>query len=284
MHEANISGPAMTNFRYMLIAFDRPRLWPLLAALAAPPAAALEWSATEIEFLHSSRFREPFNPNAVTKQIVTLQHANGYRLGRNFMFVDLIQSGNQERDALGNPESPTEVYAEAYTTLSLSRMSKSSFAGSPLRDVGLTAGINIGAKDSAFNPEPRIFLAGLTLDFAVPRGFFNLDLLGYWDRGCNAGGCPGYRGSYQITPSWSIPFSLGGVDAEFAGFIDFIGARGAGTTHQVLSQPQLRFDIGKPFGHKGQLYAGVEYQYWRNKFGIAGLDESHPQLLLAWKF
>lgn len=263
-------------------AFSRISL--LTIALAPLPAAALEWSATEIEVLHSSRFREPGNPNEVGKNILSLQHAHGYSMGRNFMFVDLIQSGNQERDGAGNPESPTEIYGEAYTTLSLSRLTGKPLVGGLLRDVGLTAGINIGAKDSAFNPEPRIYLAGVTVDFAVPRGFFNVDLLGYWDHGCNSLGCPDYRSSYQITPSWSIPFSLGAVDGEFAGFVDFIGSRGAGTVYQVLSQPQLRFDIGKPFGNKGQLYAGVEYQYWRNKFGNAGVNESHPQVLLLWKF
>lgn len=257
----------------------------LLAACLAPlHAVALEWSATEIEYLRSSRFREPGNTNDVGKHIVSLQHANGYSLGRNFLFVDLIKSGNQERDFSGNPESPREIYGEAYTTLSLSRLSGTPLAGGPLRDVGLTAGLNLGSKNSQFNPEPRVTLAGVTVDFAVPRGFFNVDLLGYWDHGCNSLGCPDYRATYQITPAWSIPFSLGGVDGEFAGFIDFIGARGAGTVHQVLSQPQLRFDIGKPLGRKGQLYAGIEYQYWRNKFGNGGVDESHPQLLLAWKF
>ncbi len=258
--------------------------WMLAASWAPCPAAALEWSATEIEYLHSAGFREPFNPDRVMKDIVTLQHVNGYRLGRNFMFVDLVQSGNQERDAFGSRESPTEIYGEAYTTLSLSRLSGRSFAAGPVRDVGLTAGINLGAKNSRFNPEPRVYLAGLTVDFAVPRGFFNVDLLGYWDHGCHGGGCPDYRASYQVTPSWSIPFRLAGVDGEFTGFIDYIGSRGAGSVHQVLSQPQLRFDIGKPFGRKGQLYAGIEHQYWRNKFGVAGVNESHPQWLLVWKF
>jgi len=268
----------MSNFSGKDYAMHLANLLLTVVCLTPLHATALEWSATEIEFLHSSRFREPGNTNDVSKNIVTLQYANGYSLGRNFIFVDLVKSGDQE------PGSPREIYGEAYTTLSLSRLSGKPLVGGPLRDVGLTAGINIGSKNSQFNPEPRVHLAGVTVDFAVPRGFFNVDLLGYWDHGCNSGGCPDYRSTYQITPAWSIPFSLGGVDGEFAGFIDFIGARGAGTVHQVLSQPQLRFDIGKPLGHKGQLYAGIEYQYWRNKFGNNGVNESHPQLLLLWTF
>jgi nucleoside-specific outer membrane channel protein Tsx len=262
---------------------------PLLAMLSAVSlaptrAVALEWSATEIQYLHGARYREPFNPDNVSKDIVTLQHADGYSLGRNFLFIDWIESGRRERDLAGNPEAPTEIYGEAYTTLSLGKLTGKSWAFGPLRDLGLTVGLNLGNKDSQFHPEPRVYLAGITLDFAPPRGFFNVDLLGYWDHGCNRGGCPAYHGSYQITPAWSLPFSLGGVDGEFAGFIDFIGSRGAGSVAQVLSQPQLRFDVGKPFGYKGRFYAGIEYQYWRNKFGSDGVNESHPQLLLLGKF
>jgi nucleoside-specific outer membrane channel protein Tsx len=259
----------------------------LACILNATSAAALEWSATEIELLYSDHFREPFNPDRVSKTIVSLQHANGYSLGRNFMFVDMAKSGNQERDLANNPEAPTEVYGEAYTTLSLSRLSDHSLATGPVKDVGLTVGINIGSKNSQLHPKPKVYLAGVTIDFAVPRGFFNVDLLGYQDHGCFDGiaSCPNYRATYQITPAWSLPFKLGSVDGEFAGFIDFIGARGAGTVRQVLSQPQLRFDIGQPLlGRKGQLYAGIEYQYWHNKFGNQGVDEHHPQLLLLWKF
>jgi hypothetical protein len=29
---------------------------------------------------------------------------------------------------------------------------------------------------------------------------------------------------------------------------------------------------------------GIEWQYWRSKFGISGLNESFPQALLFWKF
>lgn len=266
----------------------RLRLIAVLVLGGASGAAnALEWSATEIEYLYSRNFREPFNPDPVTKHIVTFQHADGYSLGRNFLFVDAVQSGDQERNLSNNPESPSEIYGEAYTTLSLSRLGGGDLAFGPFKDIGLTFGINIGDKDSQLHPTPKIYLAGVTLDFAVDKGFFNVDVLGYWDHGCFDGlpACPNYKAAFQITPAWSLPFSLGSVDAEFAGFIDIIGSRGAGTVRQVLSQPQLRFDIGKPLlGRKGRFYAGIEYQFWHNKFGNRGVDESHPQLLILWKF
>lgn len=262
-------------------------LFALAGCVFSASAAALDWSATEVEYLYSGNFREPFNPQDVAKRIVTFQHADGYSLGRNFLFVDLVKSGDQERDLSNNPESPTEIYGEAYTTLSLTRLSGRDFGFGPFKDLGLTLGINIGDKDSQLHPKPKVYLAGFTLDFKLDKGFFNVDVLGYWDHGCYDGinSCPDYKATYQITPAWFVPFTLGSLDAEFAGFVDIIGSRGAGTVRQVLSQPQLRFDIGHPLlGRKGRLYAGIEYQYWHNKFGNRGVDESHPQLLLLWKF
>ena len=37
-------------------------------------------------------------------------------------------------------------------------------------------------------------------------------------------------------------------------------------------------------GRKGQFYAGVEWQYWHNKFGIDGVTESVAQAQLKWLF
>lgn len=264
----------------------RPFAAAAALALAAAPALALDWTANEVQLLHSNRFREPGNPNRVAKTTVTLQHASGYSLGRNFAFIDMLKSDNRERNLSGQPESPTEFYGEAYTTLSLSKLSGTGLGFGPFKDFGLTAGINAGHKNSQLRSRPLAYLAGVTLDFDVPRGFFNIDVLAYKDHSCLAGisSCPNYRGTQQITPSWSLPFSVGGIDAEFAGFADFIGSRGPGTARQVLAQPQLRVDIGKPMGTPGKVYAGIEYQYWRNKFGTDGLNESHPQVLLLMKF
>ncbi len=47
---------------------------------------------------------------------------------------------------------------------------------------------------------------------------------------------------------------------------------------------QLRLDVGDLLDHPGRLYLGVEYQYWRNKFGMNGLSERLPQALLVWRF
>jgi hypothetical protein len=42
--------------------------------------------------------------------------------------------------------------------------------------------------------------------------------------------------------------------------------------------------VGDLWGNSGHFYAGIEYQYWHNKYGIKGLNESVPQVLVLWKF
>jgi hypothetical protein len=32
------------------------------------------------------------------------------------------------------------------------------------------------------------------------------------------------------------------------------------------------------------LWAGIEWEYWDDKFGIEGLNESFPKALVVWEF
>lgn len=255
---------------------------PCLAAAifaAAAPASAFDWSDTEIQYLYGKEFREPFNPRDVSKHIITLQHADGHAYGRNFAFVDMLKSDARDDHA-------TEVYGEGYASFSLSKMSGRPWSGGALRDVNLTVGVNYGRKSyTAYDVEPRVLLPGITLDLKLPGfDFFNVDILAYVDRGRFDGrdnGC--HETTYQITPAWKLPFTAGAEKFSFEGFADFIGAHG-NCVSQILTQPQLRWDVGNHFGKAGRVFVGVEYQYWRNKFGIDGLRDSFPQALLAGKF
>lgn len=249
----------------------------LTLALSAQAHAA-EWSDTEIQYLHGAEFREPFNSEDVTKDIITLQHASGYEWGRVFGFMDALQSN-------GRDEHASELYAEGYASLSLSKLSGATFSNAVVRDINLTAGINYGYKAyKGYGVNPRVLLAGITIDFNLPAfDFFNVDMLAYVDRGRFDGrdnGC--HAETYQITPAWKMPFNIGKARFSFEGFTDFIGKHG-NCERQILAQPQLRLDLGHYFNLENKLYMGVEYQYWHNKYGIEGLRESHPQALLVWK-
>jgi len=248
----------------------------LAFSLCATPLYAAEWSSTELQGLHGRGFHEPFNPNDVAKRIVTLTNSSGFSWGSTYFFVDHLQSDSQDAKA-------REFYGELYVNPSLGKLTGQDFKTRYLRDISLTLGVNYGDKNTGANP--RVLLPGVTFNADLPGfSFFDLSVLGYRDRGrfngaatsCNAD-------TYQITPAWKLPFRVGRLSMSFEGFVDLIGAHG-NCARQVLSQPQLRLDVGDLFGHPNKVYAGVEYQYWHNKFGASGLNEHLPQALVVWGF
>jgi nucleoside-specific outer membrane channel protein Tsx len=85
----------------------------------------------------------------------------------------------------------------------------------------------------------------------------------------------------QVTLVWGAPFSLGPVDFLFEGFLDYAYGNDP-SEDNLLTAPRLLLDVGKFFGAPGTLQAGVEYQIWRNKFGIDGIDEDVAQLMVKW--
>lgn len=253
-----------------------------LAALAAAvgigmqSARAAIWSDTEVQLLHGNKFQEPFNPDDVSKTIVTFQHASGWEYGRNFFFFDALKSNDKDNNA-------GEIYGEWYPTFSFGKIFDKDLKFGIVKDVGFTAGLNYGAKSNGANPE--VYLPGITVDFDLPGfAFFNVDFLAYMDRGRFDGASNGcHSDTYQITPSWKLPFTIGPTKWSFEGFADFIGDHGA-CEFQILTQPQIRLDVGNFIGKPDKLYVGIEYQYWKNKFGMKDLDDNFPQLLGVWKF
>jgi len=265
---------------------SRRKIGLALALIAAAfgfstTAGAADWSDNEVHVLHGSKFHDQGNNVDTKKTILTLQHASGYKYGRNFFFVDMIKSDATDSRA-------SEIYGEWYHTVSLSKLQGKDWSKDFVRDIGITGAINYGSKNDAFGSNPRVLLLGPTFDLNVPGfAFFNVDVLAYHDTGRfnGFGGgklCGSTETTYQVTPAWLLPFNVGGAKFSFTGFMDIIGKHGT-CARTILTQPQLRWDVGNHFGKSDTVFLGIEYQYWRNKFGIQGRRDNFPQLLLVWK-
>ncbi|WP_018405553.1 hypothetical protein [Marinobacter gelidimuriae] len=68
-----------------------------------------------MQLLRGTQFHDSGNGTDIAKTIVTLQHASGYKYGRNFFFVDMIKSDSADNNA-------GEVYGEYRHTLSISKI------------------------------------------------------------------------------------------------------------------------------------------------------------------
>ncbi|MFA5941831.1 MAG: hypothetical protein WC809_20980 [Sinimarinibacterium sp.] len=271
-------------------------LGPILLAGAAMvshavPCPAADWSDTLLGYRFGTQYREPANDSDIAKSIVTVQHVSGYTYGTNFFNLDLLLSDSADPAADGGGGA-AEAYFVYRHGLSLGALLGAPLKLGPVRDLGMTAGLDLNTKNDAFGSRKRKFAIGPTLHFDV-ADVLNVSLLYQTER--NRNGIVGtevrFRDTYDLNIVWNIPFNVG-LPARWKGFVDYIGAKGKdgfgqSTEPETLIETAVLLDIGAIAARKGVLYGGVGYQYWRNKFGnppSAGTTASVPQLAVEAHF
>ena len=249
----------------------------LLAAAFAPLVHAADWSDTYIGFRAGNRYAEPFGRNDIHKNIFNLGHVSGYKYGSNFFNVDYLMSDNKDPAFAGASSGAREFYAVYRHTLDAEKVFGTPYKFGPMRGWGLTAGFDVNTKDDAgYNSKKQMLVLGPTLFVDVP-GFLNVSLL--YLRESNAPystfsntGVPRYtyKTHPMLTAAWGIP--IGATGLSFEGFANWIASKGknefgGGTKPETNVDAQVMYDLGAVTGKKGQFKVGIEYQYWRNKFG-----------------
>jgi hypothetical protein len=240
--------------------------------VAAASASSAEFSDTSISYRYGTQFREPFNPDDITKSIVALTHASGYAYGQNFVNVDFLFSNYKDPSTVGG-SGAQEAYVVYRNTVDIGKVLGKQLNYSVLRGVGLTAGFDANTKnDYGYASKKRMLVLGPTLSFDVP-GFLNIGVL--YLRESNAPVGHPQRYTYKthpmLTSSWLIP--LPDPRFQFEGFVNYIAAKGKDefggpTKPETDFDGQIMFDVsGFAGGTKGLFRVGVEYQFWKNKFG-----------------
>ncbi|WP_425334649.1 outer envelope protein [Paucibacter sediminis] len=247
-----------------------------LSLLAAGLSAqAADWSDSSIGYRYGSKFAEPYNPQDISKNILNLTHASGYKYGTNFFNADLLLSDSKDPSSAGSKDGAHEVYVVYRHTLDLEKVSGSPFKFGPVRGLGVTAGFDFNTKtDAGYNSKKRMLVAGPTLMLDVP-GFLNVSLLGLKESNAPYSTFSGtatprydYKFHWMLTAAWAIPFNVG-IPLSFEGYANFIAAKGRDefggqTARETNVDMQLMYDLS---GGKNTFKLGLEYQYWKNKFG-----------------
>ncbi|UTW02173.1 DUF5020 family protein [Amphritea atlantica] len=227
----------------------------MLSTLSASASAEMLWSSFSLSYLNGSDY-EVGDPD---RQVVTVEHASGHSWGDNFFFLDRLESDNGD----------SENYMELSPRLSLSSLTDSDLSFGPVNDLLLAGTWESG---EGFDN----FLAGIGVSLDVPGfKYFNANL---------------YRvnndkssDDTQLTLTWGLPFALSEAEFLYDGFIDWTTSESDKASEMNFTS-QLKWNAGKLIGTKAPVYVGVEYAYWNNKFGIDGVDERNPALLLKWHF
>ncbi len=272
-------------------------------AVATTAVQAEDWSATEIH-LQYGNLEKAFQGSGGGAEtdgttIITFQHAGGWKYGDNFFFIDYLNYGKTEVEEGRGSHSDDEFYGEWYSNFSLGAITGSELKFGPVKDIGLIAGFNFAAE-----VDTLYYLPGVRLALNIPGfAFANVDITAYIQNGSSApvdGVSIREDDAFMVDFNWAYPFKIGGTSWSIEGHIEYIdGAdqdvrivvlggviNNTGERESwILAQPQLRFDLGEAIGGAaGQLYVGLEYQFWKNKLGAADTDESVAQLLAVWHF
>ena len=239
---------------------------------------AAEWSDTSISYRYGTQFAEPFNSNAISKDILGLTHVSGYKYGSNFFNVDLLLSDKKDPASAGSTNGAQEAYVVYRHTLDLGKVTGSPFKFGPMRGVGIDAGFDFNVKtDAGYNSKKRMVVAGPSLMMDVP-GFLNVSLLELWESNApystfSSTSTPrySYKPHMMLNLAWGIP--LGSLPLSFEGFANFIAAKGknefgGSTAAETNIDMQVMYDMSGAVGAgKNSFKLGLEYQYWKNKFG-----------------
>lgn len=229
-------------------------------------AAQLLWHAENVALLHGDDY-EIAPPEQTT---LTVEHASGWAWGDLFAFVDVTRfhhSGGEHA-----------VYSEWNPRLSMSWLTDSPWTFGPISDVFVATTVEMGTGDI----ENLLIGPGLSL---TVKGFDFLNVNAQY-------ALPRYgetRG-WQLTSAWSTSFALWCSRVVFEGYTDWVVANRAGGHANVHINPQLKLDVG-PWVNAapGHWYAGIEYDYWRHKFGLADspalpTHQNTYSLMMQYKF
>ncbi|MEN9426337.1 MAG: hypothetical protein RLZZ220_686 [Pseudomonadota bacterium] len=237
------------------------------------------------------------------KHVLQFGHASGYAYGQNFLNLDVLQSDKNDPSS-GADTGATEFYLTYRHQLHLGKLLDKDLSFGPVKEVALTAGFDLNTKNTAFAPRKRLVVAGPTLKFNVPAGFFDLSLLAgkEWNH-CGLAFCTdhehGFDAQWILSAAWGVPFQAGPVPLKFQGFINYNSEKGKDysgvkTEAETLLRTSLMVDVGQiAAGRKNTLLLGVGYEMWLNKFGNhataagvtkPGINTYAPTLQMEWHF
>lgn len=226
-------------------------------------AGAAQWSSTNVQYLYGDSYTDVGTDSEVSASVITLEHVNGWAYGDNFFFVD-ITNADRSDSKLG-----TGYYGELSPRLSFSKLSGKDLSAGIIKDVLITTTAEIG---NGFHN----YLYGIAVDLNIPKtpvAQINTYVRNEIGTGKDSG--------YQVTLVWLTPFAIGNMSFAFEGFFDYAFDQDHAEDN-IITAPRLLLDLGKTWGAEGVLQAGIEYQIWRNKFGIDGIDEDVPQFMVKW--
>ncbi len=247
--------------------------WLALALLAAQPAVAgdmVQWWDASVTALYGDDYDLAASDEQTT---ITLETAGAWKYGDWFAFHDFTYyHGSANEDGTN--------YGEISPRFSLGKITGNDVKLGAITDVSVALTLEHGKGPTTS------FLYGVGLDIAVPYfTYFNVNT---YRRDAISNG--NYSDGWQVTPAFRMDFPVGNSAIIVDGYIDWVFATDENDSlykENIHFNPQIKYDLGAAiFGasKKNQLLVGVEYDYWKNKYGVDGIDQNTYSVIAQYHF
>jgi len=218
---------------------------------------AYDFSTSNVQLLRGSGYQL----GDTDRTIATFELANSYSLGDFFFFFDAT-----------NPFTDgTSIYGEISPRFSVGKIINKDLSFSIFKDLLVTTTLETGN-------DIRRYLYGLAIDLKIP--YFQFLKLNFYIRDDQK-----IENDYtmQTTIAWRVLVPISITKLIFEGFFDYAGGEGDKEPN-IMAAPRLLIDIGSFWKDPTRIEAGVEFQIWKNKFGVKDVNEFVPQAMVKYIF
>ncbi|WP_288131079.1 outer membrane protein OmpK [Microbulbifer sp.] len=226
-------------------------------AAAISPAAHAErfFGTSTLSLLHSGQY-QTFGGVREDATVFTFENIAANNWGDSFFFIDRYQVEDEDTGV-------NDLYGEFAPRVSLSWLTGNDLQFGIVKDVLLAGTYEFGGGADADN-----YLAGVGVSWDLPgMQYFNTNV--YYVDNNTAFDDPN---DWQATITWGAPFEIGSAKFLFDGYADYSSGVGGAQAAETHINPQLTLDVGSLTDNPGVMFAGIEYSYWRNKFGSRAID------------
>lgn len=221
------------------------------------------FSDTSISVLYGEDYETAFEKNQEITTL-TLEHASAFDWGGLFFFVDRLQGSGDNEGTRAK-----DIYGELSPKYKIS-----DYSNSFIKQVNLAGTYEFGSNTNGF--EQDNFLVGVGADLNIPiDGMKYASATLYYafndDKFSDAD-------DQQITLTYGWEKNNFVVD----GYVDY-AFNNDDKKDNIHINPQIKYNLQDVLGIDNRIEVGMEYSYWKNKFG-QDATQSVPSALVKFHF
>ena len=200
-----------------------------------------------------------------TLTTMTLEHASTHTWGGVFFFVDRHQ---------GKENASGKEFKETYGELA-PKLKLATFDNSFIKQVNLAGQYEFGSNSSGFSQDNYLVGVGVDMNVPIPgMKYASASLYHAFNDKDNAD-------DQQITVTYGWEKNNFVID----GYIDYaFNSEDDSVKDSIHINPQLKYNLQEVLGIDNRLEVGMEYSYWKNKYGVDGVDQNAASALVKYHF